>query len=321
LSATYPQIEFKSNIYASIEPETWSWPALVRLKSREVDMAHRASPSDTEPRHSMANERDFISNLGLYVYGGAAIFLGLLGVVSGDFATAWQNVGPNVPLRVPLAYLTAIIELVGGIAIFLPRTARAGALTLTLVYSVFTLIWVPRAFVNLGAYDPIGNVFEEFALVAAGLVLCASFSPAGSLLARHRSFFVLLFGLCPISFGIVHIIDMPGLLGWIPGWLPPTRMFWAYATTLGFFAAAVAILTGIMAPLAARLLTAEIVIFELLVWIPNLSAGPRNHFNWAGNAISIALAGAAWVVSDSISASAKAKPIPVKSLAEVSIPA
>jgi hypothetical protein len=85
---------------------------------------------------------------------------------------------------------------------------------------------------------------------------------------------------------------MPGLLGWIPGWLPPTKMFWAYATTMGFFGAAVAILTGITAPLAARLLTAEIVIFELLVWIPNLSAGPSNHFNWAGNAICIALAGA-----------------------------
>jgi hypothetical protein len=56
-----------------------------------------------------------------------------------------------------------------------------------------------------------------------------------------------------------------------------------------------------MAPLAARLLTAEIVIFELLVWIPNLSAGPSNHFNWAGNAICIALVGASWVVSDSIS--------------------
>jgi hypothetical protein len=98
-------------------------------------------------------------------------------------------------------------------------------------------------------------------------------------------------------------------------------MFWAYATTMGFFGAAVAILTGIMAPLAARLLTAEIVIFELLVWIPNLSAGPRNHFNWAGNAICIALAGASWVVSDSISAAAKTKPIPTESPAEVSIPA
>jgi uncharacterized membrane protein YphA (DoxX/SURF4 family) len=266
----------------------------------------------------MANQRSITSNLGLYVYGGAAIFLGVLGLVSGDFATAWQNVGAHIPLRVPLAWLTAVIELAAGIALFLPRTARAGALALTVVYSVFTLIWVPHALVNLGNYDPIGNVFEEFALVAAGLVLCAIYSPAGSPMARRRPYFVLLFGICPISFGIVHIIDMPGLLGWIPGWLPPAKMFWAYATTMGFFGAAVAILTGIMAPLAARLLTVEIVIFELLVWIPNLSAGPASHFNWAGNAICIALAGASWVVSDSISAAAKTKPTPAESPAAVS---
>jgi hypothetical protein len=98
-------------------------------------------------------------------------------------------------------------------------------------------------------------------------------------------------------------------------------MFWAYATTLGFFAAAVAILTGIMAPLAARLLTAEIVIFELLVWIPNLYAGPSNHLNWSGNAICIALAGASWVVSDSISAAAKPKLIATEFPGELSIPA
>ncbi len=269
----------------------------------------------------MTKQRSITSNLGLYIYGGAAIFLGLLGLVSGDFATTWQNVGSNVPFRVPLAYLTAVIELAGGIALLVPRTARAGALTLTIVYSVFTLIWVPKAFVNLGDFDPIGNVFEEFSLVAAGLVLLAIFSPAGSSIARRQSFFVLLFGVCPISFGIVHIKDMPGLLGAIPGWLPPARMFWAYATTLGFFGAAVAILTGIQAPLAARLLTAEIVIFELLFWIPNLSAGPSNHFNWAGNAISIAIAGASWVVSDSISTAAKPKPIPAETPAEVSIPA
>src|ERR1700728_2782803 len=265
----------------------------------------------------MAKQRSIRSNLGLYVYCGAAIFLGLLGLVSGDFATSWQNIGPNGPLPVPLAYLTAIMELAGGIALLVPRTARAGALILTAIYSVFTLIWVPKALVNLGNYDPIGNVFEEFALVAAGLVLWATFSPAGSSMARRRSFFVLLFGICPISFGIVHIVDMPGLLGWIPGWLPPTKMFWAYATTMGFFGAAVAILSGVMAPLAARLLTAEIVVFELLVWIPHLSAAPGNHFNWAGNAICIGLAGASWVVSDSISAAAKSKLIPAESREEV----
>jgi uncharacterized membrane protein YphA (DoxX/SURF4 family) len=128
---------------------------------------------------------------------------------------------------------------------------------------------------------------------------------------------MLLFGICPISFGIVHIKDMPGLLGAIPAWLPPSQMFWAYATTLGFFASAVAILTGILAPLAARLLTAEIVVFELLFWIPNVTAAPGNHFNWAGNAISIAIAGASWVVADSISAAAKAEPIRAESPTEI----
>jgi len=264
--------------------------------------------------------RSLASNLGIYAFAAGAIFLGVLGLVSGDFATSWQNVGPNIPLREPLAYLTAILELAAGSALLWPRTARAGALTLTILYSVFTLIWLPKALVNLGNYDPIGNVFEELSLAAAGLVLLGKFSPAGSFFARRHSFFVLLFGICPISFGIVHIIDMPGLLGAIPAWLPPGRMFWAYATTLGFFAAAVAILTGIMAPLASRLLTAEIVIFELLFWIPNLHAEPKNHFNWAGNAISIAIAGAAWVVSDSICQAAKRAPAHAESAAEINMP-
>jgi uncharacterized membrane protein YphA (DoxX/SURF4 family) len=264
--------------------------------------------------------RSLASNLGIYAYAAGAIFLGLLGLVSGDFATTWQRVGPNLPFREPLAYLTAFIELAAGLALLWRRTARAGAMTLTVVYSVFTLLWVRGAFVNLGNYDPIGNLFEEFSLVAAGLVLCAIFSPPGSSIARRQPFFVLLFGLCPISFGIVHILDMPGLLGAIPDWLPPSRMFWAYATTLGFFGAAVAILTGIMAPLASRLLIGEIAIFELLYWLPKLFAEPGNHFNWSGNAISVAIAGATWAVSDSICRAAKPAPASTDSATEVSTP-
>jgi uncharacterized membrane protein YphA (DoxX/SURF4 family) len=74
---------------------------------------------------------------------------------------------------------------------------------------------------------------------------------------------------------------------------------------MGFFLAAAAILSGIMAPLASRLLTAEIVSFELLVWIPKLLASPHDHFIWAGNAISVAISGAIWAVSDSICQAAK----------------
>jgi uncharacterized membrane protein YphA (DoxX/SURF4 family) len=265
--------------------------------------------------------RSLASNLGTYVYAVGAIFLGVLGLASGDFATTWQHVGPNVPFREALAYLTAAIELSAGLALFRRRTARVGALTLTVVFSVFALLWVAKIFETPRNFDPIGNFFEEFSAVAAGAVLFASFSPAGSPIARRESFFVRLYGLAPISFGLGHISAMPGLLTWIPKWIPPSQMFWAFFTTIGFFLAAAAILSGIMAPLASRLLTAEIVGFEILVWIPKLFADPHSHFNWAGNAICVALAGAPWAVSDSICRTAKRATTHTESATEVSTPA
>jgi uncharacterized membrane protein YphA (DoxX/SURF4 family) len=266
-------------------------------------------------------KRSLASNLGIYAYSAGAIFLGVLGLASGDFATNWQRVGPNVLFREPLAYITAVIELAAGLALLWRRSARAGALTLTVVYSIFTLLWVPKILEGLSGYDPTGNFFEEFSLVAAGAVLFAQFSPSSSPIARRESLFARLSGLCAISFGIVHICDMPGLLTWIPRWIPPSQMFWAYATTIGFFLAAAAILSGIKAPLASRLLTAEIVGFEILVWIPKLLAGPHDHFNWAGNAICVAIAGAIWAVSDSICRAARLAPTHAESATEVSTPA
>lgn len=248
------------------------------------------------------------SNFGIYIYAAGAIFLGILGLVSGDFAATWQNVSPKVPFRELLAYLTALIELAAGLALLWRRTALAGALTLTAVYAVFMLLWIPKYLANLRNFDPLGNVFEQFSLVVAGAVLFASFSPAGSIASRREPLLARLYGLSAISFGVGHIYYMPGLLTWIPKWLPPSQLFWAYVTTIGFFLAAVAILSGIMAPLASRLITAEIVGFEILVWIPKLLAGPHDHINWAGNAISIALSGAPWVVSDSICRIAKRAP-------------
>lgn len=258
-------------------------------------------------------DRNLISNLGIYVYGGAGILLGVVGLVSGNFAVTWQHVRPNVPLREPLAYFTALIELTAGIAVVVPRTARIGVITLTITYSVFTLLWIPKALVDVFRlnYDAMGNVFEEFSMVVGGLVLSAFLMSGGSAYSRREALFARLFGICSISFGVVQIFDtMPGLTGWIPKWLPPNQLFWAYATTVSFFLAAAAILTGVMAPLASRLLTAEIIGFQILVWIPKVVAGPREHFNWAGNSINMAIAAAAWVVSDSIRRTAKPKRAP-----------
>ena len=265
--------------------------------------------------------RGIESNIGIYIYAAGAIFLGLVGLASGDFATPWQRVEPILPFREPLAYFTSFIELTAGLALLWRRTALAGCLTLTVVYSVFTLLWAPKILEGSSGYDPAGNFFEEFSLVVAGIVILARFSQAGSLVLRRESLFARLSGLCAISFGIVHIYDMPSLLSWIPKWIPPSRMFWAYATTIGFFLAATAILLGVAAPLASRLFAAEIVGFEVLVWIPKLLYGIHDHFNWAGNAISVAIAGAIWAVSDSICRAAKRSPAHTESANEINIPA
>lgn len=256
---------------------------------------------------SMVN-RGLASNLGRYVYSGGAIMLGLIGFAWGDFATTWQRVAPNVPYHATLSYSAALCEIAGGIALLNRRTARAGAAILTALYSIFALLWVPKMIGDPRIYDSWGNFFEESSLVIAGLVLYASFAPLDSAWARSQAQLSRSFGICAISFALEHILYFSGLPAWIPKWIPPGQIFWAVTTTVCFILAAAAILSGVFASLAARLLAAEIVGFELLVWAPKLFTAPHDHFSWAGNGICLAIAGATWVVADSIGAIRKRVP-------------
>lgn len=249
----------------------------------------------------MAN-RSLGARLGLCVFAGAAIFLGVVGLISADFATNWQRVQPGIPGRTALAYATAACELLSGVAILSRRFARAGAALLTVLYAIFTTLWVIQALKAPGVYDSWGNVFEEFSLVAGGLAATALLAPPGSAMAGKAARFARIYGVCPICFGFIHIVYWRAAATWVPAWLPPGQTFWIFATAVCFFLAAAAILTGIQAGLAAYLLTAEILGFEIFVWIPKLVAGPHQHFNWAGNAINLAMMAAAWVVADALSA-------------------
>lgn len=48
----------------------------------------------------------------------------------------------------------------------------------------------------------------------------------------------------------------------------------------------------------ARLLTAMLVGFGFLVWLPAPFRDPHKLINWAGNAQNLAITGAAWFVAD-----------------------
>jgi len=81
-------------------------------------------------------------------------------------------------------------------------------------------------------------------------------------------------------------------------WIPPGQMFWAIATTIGFALGSIALLSRRSALLASRLLTAMLIGFQLLVWLPAPFVDPHKMINWAGNAQNLAITGAAWIIAD-----------------------
>ena len=254
----------------------------------------------------MSNRRA-LSNLGRRVYGLAAIALGLIGLIWGDFATVWQPIQAlgNVPHRKALAYIFAALFLAGGMAAQWRRTARPGVLVLSLLHLISSLFWLPRVIGFPRIFGTWLGFAEQFALVTAGVVAFASLAPRHTMWAMRTSQIgCFLFGICVVVFGLAHFFAIPQTASMVPNWLPPGQKFWAIATGVAFLLAASAMLSGIRAVLASRLLTAMLITFGALVWLPSLLAHPGVHIVWAGNAINLAAAGAAWVVADSISETA-----------------
>jgi uncharacterized membrane protein YphA (DoxX/SURF4 family) len=241
-----------------------------------------------------------MTNFGIRVYGLAAIALGLVGLVWDDFASVWQPVPAGVPGRAILAYITAALLILGGAALNVRRTAEFGAGLLTVLYALgVVLLHLPRVAAHPFAISPWGGVAEQMALVAGGwLAYAAARDPSGAVRLYRIGWLV--FGLCCVMFGAVHFRYAAATATMVPGYLPPNQIFWAYATGVAHIAAGLAILSGVLARLAARLLTAMFALFSILVHIPGLIADPGAHMSWTINAINLALIGAAWIVADTL---------------------
>jgi uncharacterized membrane protein len=251
----------------------------------------------------------FARRVSVRIYGVAAVVLGLVGLVWGDFAVLWQPDPNGVPERTALGYAVAIAVLVAGLAIQWQRTARSGVLALTVLYSLgVVLLDVPRVIANPSVFVTWYGVAEQLALAAGGLIAyayCARLEPAT--VERLSKIGGFIFGICLVVFGLTHLVYLANTAELVPAWLPLGQTFWAYATAAGHFAAGIALLFRIYARTAAMLLTAMFIVFGILVHAPTIVIDPHTHFNWAENAINFALIGSAWVTAASIPAARTSK--------------
>lgn len=235
--------------------------------------------------------------IGRHLFGAAAILFGAVALAWHDF-NAWHQLRTlwNTPYGPAIGSVATVAEIVGGTAIQSRRTARAGSAILGIAYLYFAFSWVPRIVAHPTVYDDYGSFFEQFSLVCGAAIVFDR---------RLASFARIGLGICVVSFALEQLFYLQATAHFVPAWIPPNQMFWAVTTTIAFALAAIAILTNQQASLAARLLTLMIVLFGALIWVPAMVKHPQQHINWGGVAENFLIAGATWILADSLSASTR----------------
>jgi len=229
------------------------------------------------------------------------MLLGLLGLIGADFALQWQPVPKGLPGHLVLAYASGAALLAAGAATLPRRSVAFGAAALGIMYLLWViLLHAPRVVAhptNVGAWN---GVAEISALAAAGLIAFAQSGAAQERAARLSLIGRLVFGLCPLVFGLAHFSYADFTASMVPSWIPPSQHFWAYATGTAHVAAGVGILSGVQARLAARLLSLMFAGFVVLLHAPRVFADPGSRLEWTMLGIALSLTGAAWTVADSL---------------------
>ena len=238
--------------------------------------------------------------VGQYVFGAAAILIGVVGLWSGALTGVWQPTPDWAEQLVAFPYVIAALFLIGGIAVLFSRPEQVGAALLALLYAFFALLWVKRIIMFPALVATWSGCAEELILVIAASTILFRGQLARPGAARNA--LRVSFGLCAILFGLNHFQNLPATIAMVPAFIPPGQRFWAIATGVADICAGVAVLASVRAVLAVRLLTVMFASYSLFIWLPSLVQNPHEHGAWAGNAVNLALIGAVWLFADYLEA-------------------
>jgi uncharacterized membrane protein len=227
--------------------------------------------------------------VGRAVFAVTLIAVGIAGLLFGDFVGVWDGVPKGTPARAELAVVCALVSVAGGAGLLWRRTALATARALLVWLVLWALLFKGRFVLTQplteGTWQSLG---ENAVLVAGAWVLCAW----DVRIAR------VIYGLAMAAFGFSHFVYLDLTAPLVPGWLP-WHVGWAYFTGAAYLAAALGLLCGVWARLAAVLSTLQMGGFTLLIWIPMALSGPMTPFRRGELILSWTLTAAGWVVADS----------------------
>jgi hypothetical protein len=260
--------------------------------------------------------------IGIALFGAASAAAGVLDLIWGEFEPDHQPLqawGDHIPGVTVFAYIAALWLIVGGAALLWRKSRQFGAAALTILYGIFVLFPLPRFITaphylghRLSVYiGVVSNACEQVVIFVAAATLwgwlaarSGSQSPKAALAARCA------FGFCPLAFGVGNLIAIDTVTPLVPKWLPPSTTFWAVLTGVAFAMAGMAILSGVLDILAARLLGLMLLVFSALALLPLIFVSPHDHTAWGGNAYNLTVVGAAWIIAEWLADRRQTFPVP-----------
>ena len=227
--------------------------------------------------------------------------LGVVSLVSGDFAYIWQPAPSWAAGQPVFAYASGALMLVCGAGLLWRRTLPGTAVALA-IYGLasIVLIHTPRL-VNDWKVEAEWFNLGEIATFIAGAWLLFAAASTDSMLGGQRAVRSarVVFALSLLAFGLSHFVYSKQTAAMVPPYLPE-HLTWAYFTGAAHLAAGLGILFGIAPRLAATLEALMLSIFDLTVNLPDLiNKGARAQWQWAELCIATAIAGVAFLVAGS----------------------
>jgi uncharacterized membrane protein len=243
-----------------------------------------------------------ITGLGRVLFAVTFALLGAFSIFVPDFAVTWPTLPKWVAWHDTLATVSGVILLADGVLLLIPRTARPASLVLTLILLLrMLLLQVP----HVVAHPLIEGVWEELSesliFVAGAWTIFSTLPRQSSAVANSGNVRAgqVLFALALPAIGLSHFFYLGETAPLIPSWLP-LHVPLAYFTGAAWIAAALAILSGMLARLAATLTAIMVSLFTVLVWVPMVIAAPASRGNWSEICVSAGISGAAWAVAESL---------------------
>ena len=248
-------------------------------------------------------------------FSASVIVVGIHALVTHTVVGVWGPVPRFVPAPASLAWGVGVVMATCGFGLLWRRTTLVAARVLL----TWLLLWLLLARLVEAAMAPAVEGYwsgcgETLVLAAAAWLLMARQAddgaarrPAFACGPRGRVIARVLYGLALVPFGLAHFVYLKETMSLVPAWLPWPRG-WALLTGAAYLAAALALLTGVRARLAAGLAAWQIGAFTVLVWLPIVASGRADASACSETVISLALTAAACVIAAALPPGAGSTP-------------